>query len=275
MDVDAQHGHLVSVTRAFVDGEPASEAALIRFARSSYGHYTTMQVRAGAVRGLSLHLARLEHATHHLFDITLDLSIVRRHMRMALAEHSDASLRISIGARNYSARAMPLPAQIETLLLVDPPASARSTPMRLSTFRHVRHLPQLKHCGNFDMFELRWQALAHGFDDALLLTPDDHIAEGPTFNVGFFQGDELIWPQALLLEGTTLRLLRQAHEDQGGRNTVRPIGLNEIGNLDGGFCCHSGGIWSIATINQQALPTNADGMARLNRLWTDIPGELI
>ncbi len=263
------------MTRAFVDGEPAGEAALIRFARSSYGHYTTMQVRAGAVRGLSLHLARLEHATRYLFNTALDLTILRQHMRTALAEHSDASLRISIGARNYNARAMPSPAQIETLLLVDSPAPLRGTPMRLGTFRHVRHLPQLKHCGNFDMFELRRQAIAQGFDDALLLAPDEHIAEGPTFNVGFFQGDELIWPQAPQLEGTTLRLLRQTHENQGGRNATRAIGLDEVAKLEGGFCCHSGAIWPIATINQQTLLVNTDGLARLHRLWAEIPAEPI
>ena len=266
---------MVSATRAFVDGEPATAAALIRFARSSYGHFTTMQVRAGAVRGLGLHLARLDEATRQLFDTSLDLALLREHMRAALTGSPDAAIRISIGARNYSAQAMPSPAQIETLVLVDLPASGRTTPTRLATFEHVRHLPQLKHRGNFDLFELRRRALTQGFDDALLLTPEGHIAEGATFNVGFFQGESLIWPLAPQLEGTSLRLLQQAQEDLGGQNLMRRIDLSQIEQVEGGFCCHSGAIWPIAAIDHQALPLNATGLTRLRRLWTEIPGEAV
>lgn len=263
----------MSVTRAFVDGEPASTAALIRFARTGYGHFTTLQVRAGAVRGLGLHLARLDEATRQLFGISLDLTLVRDHLRAALSAAANASVRISVGARNFSVRTMPTPAQIETLVLVDPPAAGHTTPARLATFEHVRHLPWLKHCGNFDLFELRRRALTQGFDDALLLTPKGHIAEGPTFNVGFFQGESIIWPLAPQLEGTTMQLLKQAQESLGGQNVIRPIDLGQIERLHGGFCCHSGAIWPIAAIDQQTLPLNAPGLAKLRRLWAEIPGE--
>lgn len=265
----------MSVTRAFVDGEPASTAALIRFARSGYGHFTTLQVRAGAVRGLGLHLARLDEATRQLFDTSLDLALLREHLRVALNGRPDASVRISVGARNYSAQAMPSPAQIKTLVLVDLPASGRTTPTRLATFEHVRHLPQIKHSGNFDLLELRRRALTQGFDDALLLTPEGHIAEGATFNVGFFQDESLIWPLAPQLEGTSLRLLQHAQEGQGGQNLIRRIDLSQIEQMEGGFCCHSGAIWPIAVIGHQTLRLNAAGLARLHRLWREIPGETV
>lgn len=260
----------MSATRAFVDGTPASTAALIRFARSGYGHFTTMQVRGGAVRGLGLHLARLEHATASLFDAPLDLALLRGQMRAALAESPDASLQIRIGARNFNARAIPAPAQIETLLLVDPPAPARTEPVRLASFQHLRYMPQLKHSGNFDLFELRRRALAQGFDDALLLDPNGHIAEGTTFNVGFFRGDDLMWPQADKLEGTTQQLLQRGFSAAGGKTHTRPITPADLASFDGGFCCHSGGIWPLVTIDTTTLPIHVAAMDYLQRLWVEL-----
>lgn len=248
---------------------PATTAALIRFARSVYGHFTTMQVRGGGVRGLDLHLARLEHATSVLFDAALDRAAVRAQMRTALAGMPDASLRIRIGARNFSARAMPSPAQIETLMLVDQPAQPRTEPARLASFRHQRHLPSIKHNGNFDLFELRRRALAQGFDDALWLDPLGFVAEGTTFNVGFFHDDALIWPQAEKLEGTTQQLLQRGIAAAGGQNHTRPITLGDLSSFDGGFCCHSGGIWPLATIDATTLPIHDAGMALLQRLWAE------
>ena len=252
-----------------MDGTPATTDALIRFARSTYGHFTTMQVRGGGVRGLDLHLARLEHATSVLFDTALDRAVVLAQMRTALAGMPDASLRIRIGARNFSARAMPSPAQIETLMLVDQPAQPRTEPARLTSFRHQRHLPQIKHNGNFDLFELRRRALAQGFDDALWLDQHGCIAEGTTFNVGFFRDDELIWPQAEKLDGTTQQLLQRGFAAAGGQNHTCPIVLADLNTFDGGFCCHSGGIWPLATIDATTLPIHDAGMALLQRLWAE------
>ncbi|MCX7557868.1 aminotransferase class IV, partial [Xanthomonadaceae bacterium JHOS43] len=105
----------------------------------------------------------------------------------------DASLRISIGAANFTARAMPSPARLEVLMLVDPPAPEIIAPVRLMSTLHSRYLPQLKHGGSFDVMHLRRQACIQGFDDALLLTDDGFVAEGATFNIGFFHHAALLW----------------------------------------------------------------------------------
>ncbi|HBZ46612.1 MAG TPA: aminotransferase, partial [Stenotrophomonas sp.] len=38
----------------------------------NYGHFTSLQVRGGAVQGLDLHLRRLRQGTEELFGSTLD-----------------------------------------------------------------------------------------------------------------------------------------------------------------------------------------------------------
>ena len=50
-----------------IDGLPATPADLAHQALVNYGAYTSFRVEAGAVRGLDLHLARLEQAAVELF----------------------------------------------------------------------------------------------------------------------------------------------------------------------------------------------------------------
>lgn len=285
----------MSNTRAFVNGLPADAAALARFARSGYGHFTTMQVRGGAVRGLGLHLARLEEATRVLFDAALDVEALRGQMRRALDGVADASLRVSVGAANFTARSMEAPARLEVLVLVDAPAAERVEPVRLMGVVHARYLPQIKHSGMFDLFHLRRRARGLGFDDAVLLTPEGFVVEGTTFNVGFFSGDALVWPQAARLEGVTMRLVSQAceapHEamhaslrhsgfrrndaEEGVSTRVihRPATLAGITRFDGAFCCNTGGIWPIRSIDDRVLPCSEKAVQRLRHLLASVPAE--
>lgn len=265
----------MSASQAYVDGRPADSAALIRFARSGYQHFTTMQVRAGAVRGLGLHLQRLADATGALFGVALDLTRLRTQMVLALGGRHDAGLRISIAARNHCARSMPAPAQLETLILVDPPAPARHEPVRLMSIRHQHPFPRLKHAGNFDLFHLRRQAIEQGYDDALLLDADGAIAEGPTFSIGFFAGGELFWPLADALPGTTRELLHTAWREAGGSSRFRPVATAELEGLDGAFCCNSGDIWPVSAIDDTQMPNAKADIERLRALWQAIPAEPI
>ena len=50
-----------------VNGAPVTPADLELLAFSNYGHYTSMQVRQHAVRGLDLHLSRLDPERAHFF----------------------------------------------------------------------------------------------------------------------------------------------------------------------------------------------------------------
>ena len=87
----------MSTPRIEINGGPATAGQLAHPAIINYGHVTAMQVRGGAVRGLGLHLARLDAATRELFGTGLDGELVRAHARHALGTDTpDASLRISV-----------------------------------------------------------------------------------------------------------------------------------------------------------------------------------
>jgi len=84
------------VRRIEIDGAPATVERLSAAAPDGYGHFTAMQVRERRVRGLGLHLARLDAANLELFGIGLDVVKACDHIRHALgAGTRDASVRVA------------------------------------------------------------------------------------------------------------------------------------------------------------------------------------
>ena len=73
------------MNRLFCNGEPA-DAALLSAALVNYGHFTSLQVRAGAAQGWALHMQRLQQGTRELFDAELDEVQLRHWLRQALAQ---------------------------------------------------------------------------------------------------------------------------------------------------------------------------------------------
>src|SRR5216684_2028190 len=83
--------------RVEIEGAAATVERLSAVAPAGYGHFTAMQVRDHRVRGLGLHLARLDAANLELFDVGLDPGQVRDHIRHALgAGTPDASVRVYV-----------------------------------------------------------------------------------------------------------------------------------------------------------------------------------
>ena len=77
---------------AFLNGEAATAEDLRHVAVVNYGHYSSMQVRNGAVQGLALHEQRLQAANLELFASNLDFATLRRQMRAAVSGMPDCSL---------------------------------------------------------------------------------------------------------------------------------------------------------------------------------------
>ena len=87
------------------NGQPAQVEDLLP-ALVNYGHFTSLQVRGGAVQGLDLHLARLSQATRELFGSELDMAQVQGWMAQALQQAglADASLRVTVYSRHFDFR---------------------------------------------------------------------------------------------------------------------------------------------------------------------------
>lgn len=225
--------------RCEIDALPVTAARLAQRARLNHGHYTTMQVRGGAVRGLDLHLRRLDGASRALYDTALDAQRVRDAIRHALRDDADATVRVDVFPRDWTLRAMPLPAALDVMVTVSPPLAPITTPLRLRCVEHERFLPHIKHVGTFPLFELRRQARSAGFDDALFLDRHDHLAEGTTWNIGVWDGTRVLWPEAPQLAGTAMQLLRLGLARAGiGSDTVR-LPRAALREMRGAFACNA------------------------------------
>src|SRR5512141_369233 len=88
------------VERVEINGERARVEDLRLLVQTNYGHFSAMQVVDGCVRGLDLHLDRIEHATRELFGTAIARERIRGCLRHAVAGVDvPLSLRVNIFAR--------------------------------------------------------------------------------------------------------------------------------------------------------------------------------
>ena len=251
------------MTVALLNGKPATADDLRALALVNYGHFTSLQVRDGAVQGIELHQQRLVAATRELFGATLDFPAVRGQMRAAVADMPECTLRVTVFSRDFDYRNPAGGFAPDVLVSLSPPSPSRTHPLRVKSFPFLRPLPQLKHVGTFPLFHHRRLALDAGFDDALFVTPTGGISEGSVWNIGVWDGGQMVWPEAPALRGTAERLLQAALERQGVEQVVRPVLVQELQAFPGAFACNASGIQPIASIDETSFEIGHEWMARL------------
>lgn len=254
-----------NASAAFLDGEPACADALRALALASYGHFTTMQVRGRAVRGLDLHLKRLRDATRELFDAPLDDARVRSGVLAAMdaAGIDDASVRVTVFSREFDHAHPECTVPVDVLVSLSPPRDAGGTPAWVKTCSFQRMLPHIKHVGTFPLFQARRQARRDGFDDALFVDAKGRISEGSIWNIGFWDGAQVVWPRADALRGTTEKLLQSGLAGSGVPQRHEVVGARALGGFQAAFAANAGGVWPLSGIDETALRPDAALLQRL------------
>lgn len=201
---------------AQIDGRAADASALAPLAFAGHAHFTAMQVRDGRVRGLDLHLRRLREASLHLYGRALPDDTVLGYLREAL-RHAPAELSLTATvfqpAGEFSAGDDSVAPRM--LVRTAPPSDGPRGPLALIAVEHERVLPQLKHVGEIaKTYHLR-RAIAAGFDDAAFLDRAGRFSEATIWNLAFWDGEAVVWPQAPMLVGTTQGIVRRQLERQG------------------------------------------------------------
>jgi branched-subunit amino acid aminotransferase/4-amino-4-deoxychorismate lyase len=235
-------------------------------AASSFGHFTAMQVRGGATRGLELHLRRLEAANRELFDAGLDHDEVRALIRHALGEAEDASVRVYLVDADRDSE----PA---TVVTVREPGGIES-PQRLRSVDYQRPDAHLKHLATEQGYHTRI-ARRDGYDDALLTADLDLVSEAATANIGLFDGDGVVWPEAPLLRGITMQLLEAALRGRGVPVRRSSVRLHDLPGFEGAFLSNARGIAAVSGVDDLVLPDAAHGIAMLVDAYAAVPWDRI
>jgi branched-subunit amino acid aminotransferase/4-amino-4-deoxychorismate lyase len=238
----------------------AAASALHALALRNYGHFTSMQVRGGAVRGLDLHLRRLRDATRELFATELDDQRVLDGLRRGFdaAATTDCSARVTICAAAFDFRDPLRAVDVDVIVSISAPAEPEAEPRRVKSFRHERALPHVKHVGTFPLFHFSRAARGAGFDDALFVSHDGRISEGSVWNLGLWDGRQVTWPLAPALRGTCEQLLQAGLDALGVAQASREVRLEELARFRAGFACNSRGAWTLAGVDEMAWPRAPD-----------------
>ncbi|MCX2926340.1 aminotransferase class IV [Streptomyces sp. NEAU-W12] len=252
-----------------LNGSPAGPEVLRALALTNYGHFTTMAVEDGRVRGLELHLERLDRDCRLLFDVPLDLGRVRTWARRAASAAGRCTVRITVfdpllSLANISEDAVP-----QVLVTVRPTSATRAEPLRVRSAVHLRDLPEVKGVGLFGALRLRREAQRSGYDDVLFTDGDSALLEGSTWNIGVVRDDRVVWPAGPALAGTARELLRRA-----GAGTAAPLTLPELAGCDAVFVTNSTlGVHPVTRVDGLVFPADHPTVTSLADLYASLPAE--
>lgn len=249
------------------------------------GHFTTIQVRDGLVRGRDLHLLRLRNASRTMYGGGPRKVETRRLVAGRLAQAGEAgrncTLRILVrplpagaGAGGGAVFSPPfeyqspdhagtVPPSQRVDVEIGPPAEMPADALRLRSHRGLREWPGIKHLAIGPQLRAREAAVAAGFDDAVLVDGDGRIAEGTFWNIAFWDGQGVTWPAARALEGVTAGLLSWEMDRVGLPVRRAPVWLHGLEGQRAAFAVNSRGIRGIASIDGHAFPGDAGFAGRL------------
>ena len=259
-----------------VDGAPATPDDLTHVALVNYGAYTSFRVEEGGVRGLDLHLARLEAEAIELFGEPVGETRLRELMRAAVAGREACWLRVSLFSPEIGPRTPDWQGRPKVMIAASPPPPPLADSVRVQIQTYGREAPHLKHVATFGLIRARRLARAGGFDDALFVDVEGKISEGSLWNIGFTSGNEVIWPQAPMLAGVAQALVQRGLGQSGLTGRTAPVHVDSLADFDGAFVCNSATpACAVASIGDHVFAISDTMINRLQVAWASNPGQPI
>ncbi|MEU5878457.1 aminotransferase class IV family protein [Spirillospora sp. NPDC047279] len=255
------------------NGRTATAGELAPLAFAGYAHFTAMQVRGGRIRGLDLHLERLSTASKELFGRAMPDDRVLSCVRAALeAGPADVSLTATMYSSAAEVTAKGRDAEPDVLIRTGPPASGPEGPLRLTAVEHERALPAVKHVGEVSKTYFLRKAAEQGFDDAAFTDRRGRLSEATIWNLAFWDGTAVVWPDAAMLNGITMGIVRRRLDGLGVPQRVQEITLDDLPALAGAAVMNS---WTpgvpVHGIGSAPLPEAPAFIALLHRAYQAEP----
>jgi branched-subunit amino acid aminotransferase/4-amino-4-deoxychorismate lyase len=133
------------------------------------------------------------------------------------------------------------------------------SPLRIQSVQYQRDLPQVKHAGTFGLNYHYRQAQLNGFDDALFTDTTGLVSEGTGWNIGFFDGEKIIWPKAPVLPGISMQLIQTGLRHIGMPFEFREIWLHDLPTFRSAFLTDVlVGAQSIASIDNVTFSVDSE-----------------
>ncbi|MBC6447797.1 aminotransferase class IV [Actinokineospora xionganensis] len=243
----------------------------------NYGHFTSMRVDRGRVRGLARHLERLDRDARVVFGLGIAEDLVRAEIRRAIEGRAQpVYARANVFAPKFDPRVPEAEVEPDVVVTIGELPPDDVAPLRLRTAGYQRDLPQVKHVGTFGLFYQRRIARKAGFDDALFVNSDGEVSEGSTWNVCFLDGDKVVWPSAPVLPGIAMGLIQSGMTRSGLDYEVRPVAMAELSGFRAAFATNAlSPVRSISVIDDVEYEVDEKAAARLLRAHDLTPEERV
>jgi branched-chain amino acid aminotransferase len=255
----------------------------------SDGVFETARLHLGKYFRLSQHLERL-HASAQMLELRIPSSAQLTDLAEQIAARnqlSEASLRITITRGSGGAGLKTRGATEPTVLITIAPMAAdwqerAARGWSLVTATTLRppatSVPaQLKALGRVYAILATLEAERAGADDALFLTADRQIAEGPTWNF-FWRKEKVIRTAALsggILDGVTRRILMGIARDAGYQVEEGLWPRSELDHADEAFATMtSQGVVPIRSLDSRILPPGDCASDFQRRYWQLVSAEV-
>lgn len=259
-----------------IDGHPATLEDQTHQTLVNYGAYTAFGVEQRKVRGLTDHLARLDGSAIELFGEPVGEPTLRARMRQAVGAREACWLRVSLFSNAIGHRSPTWSGQPRVMVGVFDPPPPLAASLRLAVQTYAREAAHLKHTATFGLIRARRLARADGFDDALFVDADGLISEGSLWNIGFLDGDHVVWPQAPMLAGVTQAMIARGLNGIGRTQSTEPVSIHDLSRFDGAFICNSATpACAVATIGDRTFIDRPERIERLRSAWLAQPLEAI
>ncbi len=258
-----------------LNGHVPAETDLVTLGLVNFGHFTSMRVDEGHIRGLSLHLDRLADNCAQVFNAPLDREQALALIRQAVTDDGRTlsgsyTIRVTVYDPGLDMGHPGLDATPQILVTTRPAATEQLPPLTVAVAEYQREVPEVKHIGLFSTMYYRRQAQRAGFADVVFVGADGLVSEGATWNIGFINAEgQVVWPKANVLDGVTMRLL-QEHDD----HIVAPVSRDELRSMTAAFATNTSvGVRPISRIGTLELDDQHPALAALGATYANIPGE--
>jgi branched-chain amino acid aminotransferase len=266
---------IVYLNGRFITEEQAVISIHDRGFLSADGVFETALLHAGGFFRLAHHLERFAASASSMRLAAPPMAEIDGIVRRLARDNGlhNANIRITL------TRGAELPTLLVTAKQPDPALADRvRRGWRLVTARTRRPSidafpPQLKALGRTHSLLARLEAADAAADDALLLTEDGHICEGPTWNVSWRSGDTLCTPalEAGVLAGVTRAAVLQLAPTAGFRVREGLFPRGELDRADEVFATMtSAGVISVRACDDRVLPDAAPAADALQALYWNL-----
>lgn len=207
------------------------------------------------IKGLELHLARLERDSNAIFGISTDQERIKKGILFFLNSHSEQHsmvVRVTLFPKNFSLAQPEKIEDIHVLISGRPHSSVKNKPLKLTIIDERRIFAQHKTTNMISNLYARAVAHQNGFDDALM-SINNFVTEGATWNIFFFDGINLVTPELsdnLLLPGITRHILIKNSSNCGFNVLEQKISISDIKNYKLAFITNAAiGVSTVTSID--------------------------